>query len=453
MAVLVKDKVFPTIVRMAVPMLAGTFAMNAYNLTDTWFVSRLGTNALAAMTFTFPVVMFLGFVMRGLGTGAMTVVAHSLGRGNQRTAARVTTHAAFLSSFIALVLMLAGLATITPLFERLGASGEVLSLAGNYMAIWYCGLVIRVVQMMFTDIIISTGNTTAVSSLMVGGTVVNFVLNPMMIFGLWGFPRLGIRGSALATVVSEALVLAGAFYFIHKKHRLIVFAAYPRRRIAASWRRILRIGIPAMLSSVLTPISAAVVIRIVSGFGRAAIAACGVAGRIEMFAFMIPMTVGMSLVPFIAQNYGARRFDRIRAVRRGTMIFALIFGLVVAVVFFCAARPLGRLFSPDPEVVDIVVRYIYITCLGYGFLEVHRYAGFCMIGIQRPVSSVFLNAIRVIVLMIPLAYFGARWFGLNGVFCGRLITDLCSAVLGIIWTGKILQAYSGREDRPSRPGF
>jgi len=95
MALLVKDRVSSTVIRMAVPMLAGTFAMNAYNLVDTWFVSRLGTNALAAMSFTFPVVMLLGFIMRGLGTGAMTVVAHALGRGKQKTAARITTHAAF----------------------------------------------------------------------------------------------------------------------------------------------------------------------------------------------------------------------------------------------------------------------------------------------------------------------------------------------------------------------
>ncbi|MDD5539008.1 MAG: MATE family efflux transporter [Candidatus Omnitrophica bacterium] len=442
MPLLVRDRVLPTIMRMAVPMLAGTFAMNAYNLTDTWFVSRLGTDALAAMSFTFPVVMLLGFVMRGLGTGAMTVVAHALGRGKQKTAARITTHAAFLSSGVALCLTVAGLLTIRPLFTRLGATGEMLVLTQRYMWIWYCGLVIRVIQMMFADIIIGTGNTKAVSFLMVAGTALNFVLDPMMIFGLWGWPKMGIQGAALATVISETLVLMWAYYFIHKRYHLILFTSHTRLRIVASWRRILRIGIPTVLSSVLTPISAAVVIKIVSGFGEAAVAATGVAGRIEMFAFMIPMTVGMSLVPFVAQNYGARRFDRIKTVRKGAMMFALIFGFVIAGVFLLIARPLGRLFSSDSEVVDILVRYIYITCFGYGFLEVHRYAGFCMTGIHQPVASAFLNAVRVIVLMIPLAYFGAKFFGISGIFWGRLATDICSAIIGIVWTGKILKRES-----------
>lgn len=442
MPLLVKDKIFPTVMRMAVPMLAGTFSMNAYNLVDTWFVSRLGTNALAAMSFTFPVVMLLGFVMRGLGTGAMTVVAHALGRGKHQTAARITTHAVFLSSGVALCLMVAGLLTIKPLFVRLGASGEVLILTQQYMVIWYWGLVFRVLHMMFADIIIGTGNTKAVSSLMVGGTVLNCILNPIMIFGLWGFPKMGIQGSALATVISETCVLAAAYCLINKKYHLILFISHSRRRIAASWRKILHIGIPTMLSSILTPLSAAIVIKIVSGFGQAAVAAVGVASRIEMFAFMIPMTVGMSLVPFVAQNYGANRFDRIKTVRKGAFVFALIFGLIIAGIFLLIARPLGRLFSSDPDVVNILVRYIYITCFGYGFLEIHRYATFCMTGIHRPIVSAALNAVRVIALMIPLTYFGAKLFGVSGIFWGRLLTDMFSAVIGILCTGKILKKVS-----------
>ncbi|MFH1877267.1 MAG: MATE family efflux transporter, partial [Candidatus Omnitrophota bacterium] len=357
------------------------------------------------------------------------------------TAARITTHALFLSSSLALCLTVAGFLTIKPLFTRLGASGEVFSLTQQYMGIWYCGLVIWVVQMMFADIIIGTGDTRAVSSMMVAGTILNFILDPIMIFGLMGCPKMGIRGAALATVISHAIVLAAAFCFIHKKYRLILFAGHSRLRIMSSWRRILRIGIPAALSSVLTPVSAAVIIRIVSGFGRAAVAAIGVASRVEMFAFMIPMTVGMSLIPFVAQNYGARRFDRIKAVRKGAMLFALIFGFIIAGVFMFIARPIGRLFSSDPEVIDTLVRYIHISCFGYGFLEVHRYACFCMIGIHQPGSSALLNTVRVFIFMIPLAYFGAKLFGISGVFWGRLITDICSAVIGVIWTGKILRGF------------
>ena len=438
---LVKDRVSTTVIKMAVPLLAGTFAINAYNLTDTWFVSKLGTDSLAAMSYTFPVVMLLGLLMRGLGTGAMTVVAHRLGQGNHDDAARITTHAAFLSSLIALVITIIGIATINPLFTKLGASGEVLSLTRQYMLIWYIGLVFRVLQMNFADIIIGAGNTKAVSFLLVMGTLSNCILDPIMIFGMFGCPALGVGGSALATVISQILVMIGAFYFIHKKHHLITFSGHSIKQIISSWKTILTIGVPSTYSSVLDPIASAIIIKIVSGFGHSAVAACGVASRIELFSFMIPMTVGISLVPFIAQNYGAQRFDRIKTVRKGAMQFALIFGIFIAVVFLMIARPLSGLFSKDAEVIDILVKYIHITCFGYGFLEIHRYAGFCMTGIHKPTHSAILNSIRVFILMIPLAYFGSKLFGITGIFVGKLITDICSGIIGVLWTGRILKRF------------
>ncbi|MDD3642639.1 MAG: MATE family efflux transporter [Candidatus Krumholzibacteria bacterium] len=441
MARLVRNSVSGTLAGMALPLLAGTFAMNAYNLTDTWFVSRLGTDALAAMSFTFPVVMLLGFLMRGLGTGAMTLVAHALGGKRHNTAARISTHAVLLSLAVSMILAAAGEATIAPVFSRLGASGEILRMTGQYMRIWYVGMTFRALSMLFADIIIATGRTKAASILIVCGTLINFVLDPVMIFGLLGFPAMGIRGAALATVISQAVVMAVSFRVLHGRYRLVAFRSLSPRKILASWRRILRFGVPSTLSSVLTPISSAVVIRIVSGFGHAAVAAIGVASRIEMFAFMIPMTVGVSMVPFVAQNFGARRFDRIRTARRGTTIFALAYGLAVAAIFIAAARPLGGLFSEDPAVIDVLARYIYLTSLGYGLLEVHRYSTFILIGIHRPVSSALLNALRTLVLLIPLTLLGASWLGLTGVFGGRLATDIVAGIAGIAVTARAL----GRE--------
>lgn len=437
---LVKDSVKKTIVRMAVPMLAGTFAMNAYHLTDTWFVSRLGTDALAAMSFTFPVVMLLRFITRGLSAGAMTLVAHALGRKDHKTAATLATHAMFLSLICVGVISLAGLMTIGPLFRQLGAGGEVLTLVEQYMRIWYLGIVFMVIPMMANDVIIAAGDSKAASLLLVGGTVLNTILDPIMIFGFFGFPRMGISGAALATILSQAVMCVGAFEVLGEKHRLLSFADHSWEHIVSSWKRILHIGIPSTISSILTPLAIAVVTRIVAGFGYAAVAACGAAGRIEMFAFMIPMTVGMSLLPFVGQNYGAQRVDRIKEARKFTFSFALIFGAVTAGIFQLTARPLAGLFSNDPKVVTVLVQYMTIISLGYGFTEAHRYAGFYLTGIHRPVSAAVLTVIRVFVLLVPLSFIGARLFGITGVFGGRLLTDVLAGVIGIIWSGRALKS-------------
>ena len=289
--------------------------------------------------------------------------------------------------------------------------------------------------------------------LLVSGTLINVVLDYVMIFGYLGFPAMGIQGAALATVISQTIVLFVAIYIVHYKHRLIRRISFRFKRISIAWYRILRMGIPSVLSTILTPISAGVVTRIVSGYGDPAVAACGVASRIEMFAFMIPMTVGMSMVPFVAQNFGAKRFDRIRIARKGTMIFALIFGLAAAGVFFFVIKHLATVFTSDTEVEKVLISYICITCFGYGFLEVHRYSGFCMTGIHEPVTSALLNIVRVFILLVPLSLLGSVTIGLSGVFYGRLLTDILSGIIGIIWSGRVLKSKVSRIITPVKNDF
>ncbi len=439
MASLTEQSVSRTILRLALPMLAGTFAINAYNLTDAWFVSRLGTNPLAAMSFAMPVTMLLGFVMMALGSGTMTVVAHALGGGRHAKAARITTHAVLLMLIFSSVLALAGLAGMDALFTRLGASGEALRLTRDFMTVWYLGMPVMGLQNMLGVVLTSTGNTRASSALMVAGTLVNLALAPALIFGAAGLPAMGIRGAALATVLSQAAVLALTARVLHRRHRLLGAAVTSFKRVLVSWRSVLGMGLPAVYSSILTPLSAAVITRIVAGYGEPAVAALGVAGRIEIFSFLVPMSVGMSLTPFVAQNYGAGRMDRILQARRLTTVFALGFGLLAAAGLFLTAGLFADLFTADPAVKAVLVKYIRFTCFGYGCLELHRYSTFFMNGIQRPFYSAGLNTLRILALLIPLALLGSRLYGLDGLFAGRLVSDVAAAAAGLYVAGRVLR--------------
>jgi len=433
------DKSIPrTIIGMAIPMLAGTFAMTMYQLTNAWFVSRLGTEALAAISFTFPVVMFLMLLVRGLGSGALPLVAHAIGEGDRKKAAVLATHALILGIPFAAVVSVLGILTITPLFSRLGASGEVLSLISRYMKIWYLGTVIMVLQMVMADIIISTGNTKAVSFLLVSSTVLNAFLDMTLIFGMFGMPKMGIAGAALATILSQAATLVVAFYILIKRLKLIGTDVLTTSALFNSWGKILRFGIPGSLGMIMNPISAAVITKLAAGYGTAAVAAMGVATRIEMFALMIPMTVGIPLVPFMAQNYGARRMDRIRTARKGTMIFAVLYGIFIGLMLIIFAKPVARIFSTETAVIDVLCSYIYITSMGFGMAEVHRYAGFTMIGTHKPLRASALNVLRVVVLLIPLTIAGSHLFKLHGIFWGRFAADILAGLFGIWWSGKIL---------------
>lgn len=433
MPVLVQDKVKPTLLRMAAPMLIGTFAMNAYNLTDTWFVSQLGKLPLAAMGFTFPVVMLLTCLAGGIGTGVTTLVSHALGRRDHEDAARVTTHGILLTTAVAVTIAIIGYCTIDPVFARLGADAKVLPLIGEYMRTWYAGALFMALPMMGNGILISAGDSRAAGRLMMAGTLLNTALDPIMIFGWLGCPALGMRGAALATVISQAVSAVWLFWLLARKHRLLSARRRRAEEYFCSLRGILALGVPSILSMVLMPISSGVVTNIVSKFGNSAVAACGAAQRLEMFAFVIPMALGISLMPFVSQNLGAGRSDRIAEAARVSACFAVLYGAGIAVVFWLSAPLVAPLFSDDAEVISVLRSYIRITSFGYGLMEVHRYAGVILTGLHRPVSATALNAMRVLALLVPLSYLGAYLGGIRGVFCGRLSTDLLSGAIGFFW--------------------
>jgi len=451
MAVLVHKSVSRTLFGMAFPMLAGTFAMNAYNLTDTWFVSRLGTLPLAAMGFTFPVVMLLTCVARGIGSGVTTLVSHAIGRHDDADASRLVTHGTMLTLIVTAAMSIAGYLLIMPVFTRLGADAQTLPLIGQYMRTWYVGAVFMTLPMLGHGTLISAGDSKAVSQLMIAGTVLNVILDPILIFGYLGCPAMGIRGAALATIIAQGVSTLWLLRLLLNKHRLLRWRRWRLGEYTGSLRNITRFAVPSILSMILMPISATVITRLLSGFGHEAIAATGAAGRIEMFAFMVPMALGISLTPFVSQNFGAGRMDRVRQAQKVATRFAIGYGGVVAVVFFLAAPWLAAAFTDDPKVTATLVSYIRIISFGYGMMEVHRYCGFFLTGMHKPISATVLNAVRVLVLLIPLSFLGAHFWGVVGVFGGRLATDIIVGIVGIAWvSGALNETRSGDSRSPDR---
>lgn len=429
-----------TLFKMAFPMLAGTIAMNAYNLADTWFVARLGTLPLAAMGFTFPVVMLLTFVAGSIGTGVTSLSSHAIGRHDHETASIIVTHGTLFTMLVAAAMAIVGYFTIVPVFSRIGADASTLPLIGDYMRTWYLGAVFMALPMMGNGVLIACGDSRAASQFMVLGTVLNIVLDPIMIFGWFGFPALGIFGAALATVIAQAISTVWLFYLLSVRHRLLVFRLGGFGNFLQTCRKILHFAIPSGISMMLMPISAALITSLLSAYGHEAVAASGVASRIEMFAFVVPMALGISMMPFISQNLGAGRIDRIREGKNVAAWFAVIYGALVAVTFAAAAPFLAGFFTDDAKVTAILVTYIHIVSFGYGMMEVHRYSGFVFTGMHQPFRATVLNAIRVLVLLIPLSYAGAHFYGIRGIFTARLLTDLTVGTIGLIWTTRMLNA-------------
>ena len=434
---LTKGPVGPWLVKLAVPMVFGMFSIMTFNLVDTYFVSRLGTKELAAMTFTFPVVMVVLSIALGIGTGTSSVLSRAIGEGDSERVRRLTTDSMILSIVAGIIFVLLGLATMRPVFTAMGATEELYCLIKQYMTVWYMGVGFVVIPITGNFALRASGDTLTPGIIMVGASVINALLDPVMIFGLFGFPRMELTGAALATVITRAFTLIGALYILHHKKHMLALKLDSVREMLLSWRHLLYIGIPASATNVLFALTMGVITRIVAVFGPAAVAAVGAGTRIESLALIVYFAMMSALVPFFGQNWGAGELDRVYTAYRKSNLFSVLWGALCFVLFLLYGKMLGGVFSSDPEVIGGITVLLVISSFSYCF------RGICMVAISMfnavnmPIRAVILNVVRMFVLYIPLAYLGSFYFGFRGVFAGMSLGNFLAGIFSLYWMRNI----------------
>lgn len=421
--------VFPAIVAMTLPMMVGMVGMVAFNLVDTYFVGQLGTEALAAMSFTLPVVLMQGAISMGLGVGASAVISRAIGEKNPEKVKRLTTDALLLSVLIVIFFVAIGLLTIDPLFTLLGADKGALVLIRRYMSIWYPGLVFVVIPMVGNNAIRAAGNTTIPSLVMLTAIFINIVLDPLLIFGWGPFPRLELEGAALATVIARSVTLVVSLLFLHFKFAMLTTSFAGVKKTLASWREILHVGVPAAVTQLLIPLAMGMLTRMISGQGTAAVAAFGVCSRIEMFVMSPITSLAAIITPFTGQNFGAGKLDRVNDGLRISARFSLILGVLAWLFFLFAAEWAGRLFNEAPEVYQKVALYLKVVAFSYGFHGIAMVAASILNALRHPWQALLINFFKLILLLVPFCYFGLSFYGLPGGFVGISAAYLLSGSL------------------------
>ncbi|MBU8922366.1 MAG: MATE family efflux transporter [Bacteroidales bacterium] len=434
-AVLTEGPIGKTLFRLTVPMTMGILAMVAFNLTDTFFVSRLGTKHLAALSFTFPVILVLTRFALGIGVGAASVVSRAIGMGDWKSVRRLTTDGLGLSLFFVAIFVVAGLFSIDKLFGALGAEGEILDLVREYMRIWYFGLIFVVVPMVSNNGIRATGDTKTPAMIMLVAVVVNTALDPLLIFGIGPFPEMGLAGAALATLIARMVTFAVSFYVIYKKLKMVTFERPGFDEMIDSWKRILYIALPAAVTRIIVPVGQGVITGITAAYGTNAVAALGVAIRTEYFAFAVVMALSSVLAPFVGQNWGAGKFDRVKAGIKKSNRFAMVWGFGSLAVLALVARPVAGIFSSDPDVISNIVLYMRIVPLAYFLQMVLMLVTGTLNVLNKPFHAAAIGVGQVILLTIPLAFIGSAIFGLKGVFMGIAIAYLISGIFAqvVLW--------------------
>jgi len=411
----------------------GFIAAAAFNVTDTYFVARLGTQALAAMGYTFPIVMVIHGLVIGIGIGTASVLSRIIGEGDPGRVRQLTMHALLLGLGLVCLFIAAGYLTLRPILTLMGASEAVLSLAMDYMQIWLAGMLFLVIPMIGNNAIRATGDTLSPSLIMTADLGANIVLDPVFIFGFGPVPAMGIRGAALATVLCRALALVASLYILGRRKRMLTVHHLQLSSILDSWWRILYVGLPAAVSNLLMPITAGIITRIVSGFGTSSVAALSAGVRIEHCVGIPLIAIGASMVPFVGQNWGARAYGRVWKAQRIGYLAALAWGSFCVVMLAALASFIAPLFTQDATVIQPLIVYLSIMPLALAFRGIAMSAAGALNAINRPLDSSACMVLRLVVFQWPLALLGGRLMGFPGVLGGIVIAEMASAPLAALW--------------------
>lgn len=415
------------------PMLLGLMGMVLFNLVDTYFIGRLGVQQLAAIGFCFPVLMFINSLAGGIGISTSSLISRNIVNTKREVVRMMASRTLMLGFFIVLIFAVLGVLTIRPLFTALGAEKELLGYIHDYMSVWYYGVIFVIVPVIGNNIVRATGDTFTPGMLMVLSAIINAILDPLLIFGIGPFPEMGIKGAALSTVLSRGLGMIFILIILIRRENLLTQKLGKLREVIKTWIEILYIAGPASLSLLITPVSIGLITRIIAGFGEEAVAAFGVASRLEMFALMMISALGSVLIIFMGQNISKHKFSRIFQTLKYAGSFSLIWGAVIFFIVLFFAVPIASVFSEDPHVIEITARYLKIVGISYGFQGLVMVSMSSFNGINKPLPATFFSLLRMLGLYVPLAWLGSVYFDLPGIFWAAVIANVIAGISAFLY--------------------
>ncbi|WP_136680074.1 MATE family efflux transporter [Neptunomonas sp. XY-337] len=436
---LIRGAIRPTLVRMTLPMMMGIVSLMLFNLADVYFVSQLGTREMASLAFTFPVTFAVISLAIGFGIGTSATLAKLIGGGKTSQAAKLATDNLMMTFLLVVFISVVARFFMVPLFNLLGASEAQMPFILDYMDMWWFGAAFVVSNMVANSSLRAKGDTKTPALVMAVSSAANLILDPLFIFGWGPIPGMGIQGAALASVTAWMGVFVYVVYILFHKYQLLVVQPPQLKRILSHWMQVMKIGIPAAVSNMLTPIAGGVLTALVAQHGAEAVAAFGVGNRLESLSLLACLALSMTLPPFVSQNFGANQIARVEAAYKGAIKFALGWQLIVFVVLFLLQDVIAGAFADSSAVEEPLALWISIVPLGFGMQAVIFLSASTLNALHQPMQAMRISVIRLFVFFIPLAWIANYFAGLEAMFSSFVVANALTAVIAYFRVSRLLK--------------
>ncbi len=416
--------------KLSLPATVGMIANALYNLVDTIFIGQgVGSLGIAGVSIAFPLQMIVSALAQMFGVGAASIVALKLGEGDEEAAAKAAGNAMIMAISVAAVYAILGSIFIDPLLNFVGATDAIRPYARDYLSIIYIGSIFLSFAMCCLNIIRAEGNAKEAMLIMLIGTLLNVVLDPILIFGF----KMGIRGAAIATIVSQMASTTFALrFFLSGKSVLNLTRSSFILKFSVVKQTIL-LGTSTFIRQIGNSIVAILMNNFLGIYGgNEAIAAYGMINKLTIFFLMPMFGIVQGFQPIAGFNYGAKKYTRVREVMKYTMIVCSIYGLVISIINIIFSRQLLLMFGSDERVIAIAIPALRLLMSTMVFIGIQVTGSTYFQAIGDSLYAIIFGLSRQFFILIPILLILPNIFGLTGIWMSSPIADIIATLLTTI---------------------
>ncbi|GAB3690653.1 MATE family efflux transporter [Salinarchaeum chitinilyticum] len=423
---------------LSMPIVVTNLFQTAYNLADTFWLGQYSTDALAAISFAFPMVFLLISLGMGISVAGSVLVAQYTGAGEESEAEYAASQTVTFAVIASVLLGGIGYLLVEEFLGIMGASKDVLPLATSYMEVISLGLLCMFGFAVFVALMRGYGDTITPMLVMFGSVVLNIVIDPFLIFGWGPFPELGIQGAAIATVFSRALALVVGLAIMFHGSRGVQINLRDMAPDLGYLRRLVRIGLPASIEGTGRAVSMNLLLFIVALFPDAVVAAYGIGTRMFSVVFLPAIAVARGVETMTGQNMGAGKPER--AERAAGLAAKVLFGVltVAGIVVFLFPEPLASVFVGSDQangdrVVEVASQFLRYVALTFGFIGIMRAYTGSFRGAGKTLTAAAISVVMLGVVRFPIAWIGAEAIGEAGIWLSFAISNVVGAAIAYAW--------------------
>lgn len=416
---------------MALPMVISMMVSSLYNIVDSFFIARISEDAMTALSLVYPVQNLINAVMIGFGIGINAVISFYLGAQDKKMADRAATQGMLLGTIHGVGFMILGIAVMRPFLQMFTGNAQIVDYGVRYSRIAFLFATALSWQLVFEKTFQAVGRMVESMTCMMSGAIINIILDPVLIFGLGPFPKMGIEGAALATGIGQAAgaVLYLIFYIVNP-----LPVKYRKKYLKADlklWKKLYVIGIPASLNLALPSLLISVLNVILTGYREVYVFVLGVYYKLQTFLYLPANGIVQGMRPLLGYNYGAGEHKRVRSIYNITLTIIgliMVFGTVICLIF--PAKLIG-MFSDNQVTITEGVTALRIICAGFIVSSVSVTSSGALEGLGKGTPSLMISLLRYVVVIIPAAFVLSCICGVVGVWNAFWVAELITAVAAL----------------------